>query len=403
MEKLTDKKKINKIVILFSITYMISYITRINYGAIIAEMVKSTGMTKSALSMALTGSFITYGTGQIISGICGDRISPKKLVSMGLGLSVIMNFLIPICSNGIQMLAVWCVNGFAQSFMWPPMVRLMTSLLTDDDYKKATVKVSWGSSFGTIFVYLISPVIISLLSWKYVFIFSAVCGIIMIFMWQKNCYDVKIEEKNKNKNENVVTGNKISVFSPVIIGVMIAIVLQGMLRDGVTTWMPSYISESYNISSVISILTGVILPVFSILCFQLASNLYRKKFTNPLTCAGVFFAFGAASAAALCLITGKNAAFSVLLSAILTGCMHGVNLILICMVPAYFQKSGNVSTVSGILNSCTYVGSSISTYAIALISEKMGWNYTLFVWFMIAVAGMLMCFVCIKPWKDKFD
>ena len=80
MKKLVDKRKINAFVLLFVATYMISYITRINYGAIISEIRSQTGISKSLLSMSVTGSFITYGIGQIISGIFGDRISPKKLV-----------------------------------------------------------------------------------------------------------------------------------------------------------------------------------------------------------------------------------------------------------------------------------------------------------------------------------
>jgi sugar phosphate permease len=71
---------------------MVSYITRINYGAIIVEMESATGISKSMLSMALTGSFITYGTGQVISGIIGDRVSPKRLVSLGFLITVLMNF-----------------------------------------------------------------------------------------------------------------------------------------------------------------------------------------------------------------------------------------------------------------------------------------------------------------------
>lgn len=115
--KLNSKKDVNILALLFAVTYMISYITRINFGAIISEMERATGLSRSLLSMSLTGSFITYGTGQIISGICGDRFSPKKLVSYGLIVTVAMNLLIPICKNPYQMLAVWCVNGFAQSFM----------------------------------------------------------------------------------------------------------------------------------------------------------------------------------------------------------------------------------------------------------------------------------------------
>ena len=38
MQMLTEKKQVNKLILLFTITYMVSYITRINYGAIISEM-----------------------------------------------------------------------------------------------------------------------------------------------------------------------------------------------------------------------------------------------------------------------------------------------------------------------------------------------------------------------------
>lgn len=396
---LQDKRQINKLALLFAVTYMTSYITRINYGAVIAEMENVTGISKSLLSMAVTGSFITYGAGQIISGICGDRFSPKKLVSCGLILSTLMNLFIPLCRNPYQMLAVWCVNGFAQAFMWPPLVRLMAALLSAEDYKKTTVKVSWGSSCGTILVYLISPLIISALGWKFVFFFSASCGVIMIFVWNKFAYEIQTERK-KPAPERKTSGRVL--LTPVMIGIMFAIVFEGMLRDGVTTWMPSYISETYNLSSRISILTGVVLPVFSIICFQITSRLYRKKLTNPLLCAGVIFGAGTLSALALLLFSGHNAVSSVLFLAILTGCMHGVNLILICMLPSFFEKYGNVSTVSGVLNSCTYIGSAISTFGIALLLENFSWKYTIFTWLLIGLAGTVLCLISVKPWNRSF-
>lgn len=399
--KLTDKKQITGLIWLFTFTYMISYITRINYGAIISEMERSTGMARSLLSMALTGSFITYGAGQIISGVLGDKFSPKKLVSFGFIITIVMNILIPFCSSPYLMLIIWCINGFAQSLMWPPIVKLMAILLPDEDYGRASVKISWGSSFGTIFVYLSSPLLISFAGWKSVFFSSAVMAIIMLLIWNKFCLDIKPEEKKaevKKKNTSMS-----SLFTPVMICIMLSIVLQGMLRDGVTTWMPSYISETYNLSSVISILTGVILPLFSILSFQAASTLHKNTFKNPVTCAGVIFALGTLSALGLYFSTGHSAAISVLLSALLTGCMHGVNLMLICMVPAFFKKQGNVSTVSGIINSCTYIGSAISTYGIALLSESFGWSFTLFIWLLIALSGTLLCFISAKGWYRNYQ
>lgn len=399
MHQLHDQKEINKYIWLFSLTYMISYMTRINYGAVILEIENATQMSKTLLSMAITGSAITYGTGQIISGICGDRISPKKLISYGLILTVLMNLLLPFCQSPYQMLAVWCVNGFAQSFMWPPMVRLMSALFTMETYKKASVRVSWGSSVGTILVYLLSPLMIATVGWKAVFWGSALCGVVMILIWNRFCCDIDREPVQKG-NGSAKAGWRI-VFSPLMLAVMLAIVMQGMLRDGVTTWMPTYISETYHLSSVISILTSVILPIFSILCYEAAARLYRKYFKNPLQCAGVIFAVSTVAALVLYLSTGQNAAASAGFAALLTGCMHGVNVILICMIPPFFQKYGNVSTVSGVLNSCTYIGSALSTYGTAFLAEHFSWNTTILAWMLIALIGTAICFLCVKPWSRR--
>ena len=396
--KLQTKKELRQLTWLFALTYMVSYITRINYGAMITEMVADTGFAKSLLSMAVTGSFITYGTGQIVSGIVGDRFSPKKLISLGFCVTIAMNLLMVLCRNPWQMTAVWCVNGFAQSFMWPPLVRLMTALLTPEDYKTVSTKVAWGSSFGTIAVYLLSPLVIMASGWRAMFLLCAVCGVIMLLLWNRYSYEIPPQPPRKKEEKQSGSG----LFCPVMLALMVAIALQGMLRDGVTTWMPSYIAETYNLSSVISILTGVILPIFSIGSFWLSAWLYRRHMKNPITCAALFFGCGAASALGILLLTGKNAAFSVLFSALLTGCMHGVNLLLIQMLPPYFAKSGHVSTASGVLNTCTYIGSATSTYGIALLSEKAGWNATLTCWLAIAAAGTVICLLCINPWKKRF-
>ena len=397
--KLQDRGKINRLIWLLSLTYMVSYITRINYGAMIAQMVEETGYAKSLLSMAVTGSFITYGVGQVVSGIFGDRISSKKLIAIGLLTTVCMNLLMVLCANPYQMLVVWCVNGFAQSFMWPPLVRIMATTLSKDDYTIAATRVSWGSSFGTIIVYLLAPLMISLSGWKAMFLLCGGCGAVMLLLWLRLAPNTPITPVPKTEKQ---TGHGRILFTPVMIAIMVAILLMGMLRDGVTTWMPSYIAETYKLSSVVSILSGVVLPVFSIGCFQLVSRLYRKKFTNPVSCAAFMFAAGVLSAVLLVLLTGKNPYGSVLFFAALTGSMHGVNLLLIQILPAFFDRWGCVSTACGVLNACTYVGSAASTYGVALLTEKMGWNATLYSWLAAAALGMAICLICAKPWKKKY-
>ena len=107
--------------------------------------------------------------------------------------------------------------------------------------------------------------------------------------------------------------------------------------------------------------------------------------------AGLFFGVGAVASIVLFLLTGVSAVGSIIFSALVTASMHGTNLMLTAMLPPFFKKYGKVSTVSGVLNSCTYIGSAISTYAIALLSQNIGWRYTVLIWAVVAVLGLCSC------------
>ena len=382
--------------------YLVSYLTRINYGAVVAEMVRETGLSKPALSAALTGSFITYGTGQLLSGWLGDRIQPRTLIALGLTTTVTMNLLLPFCPGVGWMTAVWCVNGLAQAFMWPPLVKLMATLFSSDQYRRSCTAAGIGGSLGTVLIYLVAPVCIALAGWRSVFWVCGGCGLIMLLLWLRTCPVIPMKAPVLTRAEGDAPAkmplHRI-LLSPMMLGIVVCIVLQGALRDGVTTWMPNYITEVYDLTTVVSILTGVILPLFGIASIEIASLLYKRTPQNPLKCATLLLAVGAGSALPLALLFSRNAALSVALSALLTGCMHGVNLMLISMTPPFFQKWGRVSTMSGVLNAFTYIGSAGSTYGIALLSERLGWQPTILLWFAIAGAGAVICGLCIPAWQ----
>ena len=61
-----------------------------------------------------------------------------------------------------------------------------------------------------------------------------------------------------------------------------------------------------------------------------------------------------------------------------------------------------MSTASGIINACTYVGSAISTYGIAVLSDKIGWNFTVLIWALIAMFGTLICVFSAKKFDKEF-
>ena len=162
-----------------------------------------------------------------------------------------------------------------------------------------------------------------------------------------------------------------------------------MLRDGVQTWVPAYIADQFHLAPSSAILSGTILPIFSVLSLFAATQLSRRV-PQEMSAAAICFAIGAVSAAALLFLPG-SILVNLLEMACLCGAMHGVNFILTTRVPARFSNSGRVSAISGALNAATYVGSALSTYGIALISDQFGWSATISSWLFITLIGMICC------------
>ena len=82
------------------------------------------------------------------------------------------------------------------------------------------------------------------------------------------------------------TNKTISVFGLIaiagLIPIFIAIALQGILRDGIQTWLPSLVNEQVHLDESSSILSTAILPVFSMIIVLISNALYHK-IKNELT------------------------------------------------------------------------------------------------------------------------
>ena len=134
------------------------------------------------------------------------------------------------------------------------------------------------------------------------------------------------------------------------------------------------------------------------LSFYFFTWFYHRFFKNEVTCAVVIYAITVFVALLLTLLWQANTVLSISLLVLLCSGAHGVNLMLISHVPKRFKRYGNISTISGCVNACTYVGSAISTYGIAVLVERMGWQFTIGSWAVIATLGLIACAIAVRPW-----
>ena len=173
---------------------------------------------------------------------------------------------------------------------------------------------------------------------------------------------------------------------------------QGLLRDGIETWMPSYIADTFPIGNALAILSNVVIPIFAVVCRELATRLYRIM-KNELQCSLLFFGVAGLSFASLLLFRSVSPMLSVVLFALAGGCMHGVNTILTCFVPRRFMRFGRTSLVAGLLNSGTYIGSALSSYGVAVIATRLGWNASIVTWIAVVALACALCVIFSQRWR----
>lgn len=392
------KNLTRKVSAICSLAYFMSYITRLGFAAGLVEITTAMNISQSAAGLACTGLFITYGAGQFLSGYLGDRIAPRKLIAFGLLGAAACNLIMAISTGVVAMIAIWCVNGVFQAMLWPPMVRLMAETLDDEGYRRASKNVSVAANIATMAVYALMSAFVGMHFWQGYFYLSSVLGAVTAFIFlaaTKKIQPVQPKQQKKAGAPRAKIGSlALTSGLPLI---MLAIVMQGMLRDGVTTWMPSLIADTANLGASASVLSAAVLPVFSVICINLASAIQKRMPNDTLSSMWLFAACAVCAAVMLPLM--NSAAASIVCMAAITGCAHAINFLLICHVPSYFAPYGCVSSVSGLINSCTYIGSAASTYGIALISDAYGWPATVIGWCVISLLGALFCLAVKGRWQ----
>ena len=410
-----------------TLVYFGSYITRKNFDVmllyVIGNFSSASGIAEASmkvkLSVIITAMTIAYGTGQVICGFIGDKIKPQYMLTGGLALASVTNILmaLPFIStyeNIPLMAALWATNGFAHSMLWPPIVRIMSMYLTDDEYGYSAVRVSWGSQFATILLCLGCPFLISNvdLSWREVILICSIIGIVITVLWNifypKLLNDPIKQPIQKDKNGKKSGGIPLPVFVIIpLICIALGIILQGIMRDGIDVWTPTLLRDTFDLGEASSTVCKVVLAIFSIISFSVYNTIHKKLFKNEVFCAAMIFAFTAllsVGVLAMFVFRINFAVLTILLMGIIVANTHGINLMLITVVPKRFVKSGKVSFFSGILNACTYVGASIGTVAFAWLSggdgaQTVDWTPVVISWVVVSLMGLGICLAAVPVWK----
>ena len=219
-----------------------------------------------------------------------------------------------------------------------------------------------GYVVAILLIYLISSALIHYFSWRYVFFFSAAFLLLCSILWIAGLnYADRFETTEEITPENPASlqESRYSLKSKhmilLLLFVGMALVMQGVLRDGLIAWVPTYVANIFQIDTSVSIFVTTLLPVINLFGVYAAEFIRKKSGRDEVGTSLLLFLIAVAGTVLLTVFS-KNLAVTLLCFGIVTSCMLGVNTMLVSMLPTYFAQYGKVSFVSGLLNSCVYIG-----------------------------------------------
>ncbi len=397
--KLTARGQIRLLTFMGVFIYFASYLTRINYTTILQEFIDAEDVPRQSASLIATVALVTYGVGQLLSGLLGDHISPVRLIAVGMGVTVSMNLLLPFAAPHIgSMIVIWGVNGLAQAFLWPPLVKIFACALTHDAYDRAITRISIGSAGGTLATYLFAPLLIRLSGWRLVFYTSVVIGLVGLIVWcavlPRLLRGISFHTVRRGRAAPVNESpqeRRLSTCLMHLLPVMIAtIAVQGMLRDGISTWTPTLLTDTFHMENTVSILVSVVLPIAHVGCNLIVPAVLRRVQNDAFRGVCVYYIGTVVSLLLLALFGTSGVVVSLACLMGVSGMAHSLNVVQTCILPRCFHATGRDSFFAGLLNASTYIGSALSTYLFALISDRFGWAVTRWSWVAVAAAGLAL-------------
>ena len=387
-----DKQKSRIFFFFLWFLYAFVYLTKNCFNGALSDIVAEGLMTKSQTGL-ITGLFyLVYTPGQIAGGFVSDKVSPEKLIKVGLIGGTLANVIIFFNQNYYVMLGAWLFNALAQFALWPSVFKIISSQLVRSDRKQMIFGISFAGTGGLIMSYLLAAFVSD---WRYNFAFSAVILLVLAvalhFMDKWAAPHLKWDAPRTITPDQSHPATQMSTFKVFALSgffpVLIATLLVVIVTQSNSSLAPVMLMENYEyISPSVSNLLNIFMLVAGLAGTLLANVFIVRKVKNHPKAMAISLLLPLPFCL-FCPMVGKIpvAAMVALLCGI--SCLSHITALIRSNYTAVFVKYGKNGTAAGVLNAAISVSFMLAAYVIPRIQESFGWTVTLWTWpILIAVA-----------------
>ena len=408
------------------VTYMTYYIGRTNIGIAKPFIMDEFGIDTAVFGLIGSAMFIMYAIGQFVNGALGDKLGSRRLVSIGLIASAIINLVFGFAdtifgdsaSLVTMMFVLWGLNGYFQSMGWAPSVKTVANWYPPE--KRGRWSSFLGTSYqigGAVSWILATLIIVTMgLDWRFSF---WVAGLIMLAAGIHNYIRVRsapevvglptIEEEKagetaiKEFREDTYLGLEYTIKSILtnrtVLFASFGLFCLNIVRYGITEWLPYIIVEEVTGSDFFALWKTIAFPIGgtigAITCAWF-SDKYLDKRRMPLISA--LFICLAASLTVYMFLPPLDWLIGAPLLVVIGFLTFGPHVLLVSTIPMEFGTRKAASTATGFIDGWGYVGSAITTFGSGvLLFLEEGPESTFLFWIIMALLGGL---VLLLNWKS---
>ncbi len=384
--------------------YTSNIIGKTSFSAATVALIDEDILTKTQAGLISGAYWFIYAAGQLVGGFLVNRISPYLCLNISIIGSALSNLLLVGVDGFLPMLVIWSLGSAAQFGHWPAVLKLVSTEIVPRQRMMAMGRLAFCYCLGSILSYVFTATILAVASWEYIFVLCGLVNVVVlppsIFASRRLSPVLRCEEEQAEQRAG--KREKITwrlVWSSGLVFFCILMVIKAIADNGIKSWMPTIMMETYGATPSYTSLLSVVLLVINIFGVLVCHFIYDKTKCDELKTLIILYTAIVPMILMLLGFKSLNIYLVTVLMSFITLLLYGSGQILQMNYPGRFHAYGLTATVGGIINCFAAVGNVIATYGGGYIADNFGWDVMIGVWNVLLLAFVAISVAMLPMWR----
>ena len=384
--------------------YAFYYLTRKSLTFAMPALKESMGLSTYELGLLGSTLSLVYGASKFFSGILGDKSNPRYLMSTGLILTGVCNFLFGMSSVFWAFLLFWGLNGCFQGWGWPACARLLTHWYSKSERGRWWSAWNTSHNLGGAVIPLIASACAHYFGWRYaLYVPGVLCigvGLLLMFSLRDTPRSLGLPEVERFRKEPAPKTEQEDVISLPVKELLLKYVLRSrpvwilafagffiyVIRTAVNDWSMLYLVEAKGYTNLFAgfcVCWFEVGGLFGSLAAGWCSDTLFRARRNPVN---ILFTVGILSSMALFWLVPLSLPWIDVFFQFIFGFFIFGPQMMIGMAVAEMSHKKAVATSTGFAGYIAYLGAAAAGGPLGALLATWGWD-SLF--FTLTICGVM--------------